>query len=132
MKRTPFFLTVFTIMILSIGCNKDSYMEGLGFTSDVGSTPSAQGGRITFFCTNSNMSFCSAGLEVSISSVSKGWIREYSLSSATCGSTTSRSLSLVLPPGSYTFSISGSGSFCPRYSLTRTITVGVCLLLELT
>ncbi len=132
MKHTsvrPNLFFIYLAIALSIGCNKDSYMEGLGYTSDITATPSAQAGRMTFYCTRSSILNCSgSAMEIFINSESKGWVRELSISDPTCGSNSARALTVILPPGTYNIGIYGSGSFCPRYTFTRTITAGQCTL----
>lgn len=104
----------------TVGCNKESYLEGVS-PAPTSSTTGASTGRITFYCLNSKLDQCGI-LTVYIDSNYKGDLRSRPSSTPSCGSNSATALTLTLPAGSHSYSISSTTSNCLRY--TGSVTIG--------
>lgn len=111
-----FFLAIFFIVVIN-GCNEDSYIEGQGFVSSVAENPAnnQKSGTVTFY-SKGDVFFCSGGYTIYIDGNYAGNITEASYNIPKCGSNNSFAVSKFLKVGNHTFSATGSGNYCPRYT----------------
>lgn len=126
-------LVVLTLTVLFVpGCNKESYVEGIGVIGSNGVGNGTPGkGRITLYCTNARLDVQCPRLGVSLDYSPIGTIESRASTAPSCGAQSDIAFTLELDPGTYQFQISGSSSGCLSYTFTKTITAGTCVLQQL-
>jgi len=112
--RNYAFITISLIILNS--CNKDSFIEDVGFVNETESTPNTPKGKILFYATNGFIESCSGGLQIYIDGENKGKLTQATFTQPNCGENSAKAITLSLEVGSYFYNASGSGEFCPSYS----------------
>ncbi|TDO99098.1 hypothetical protein [Flavobacterium sp. 245] len=121
-----------SFLLLILGCNAESYVEGEGFLTETEGKVENGKGSLTIY-TNSPFA-CSSGLSVYVDDESKATLREHKISGTpNCGEKSNSAVTLLLTAGSHKIQVKGGGSvFCPSYKVTYvTIEKGRCLILQL-
>ncbi|KUG09125.1 hypothetical protein [Solirubrum puertoriconensis] len=132
MKSLVLFLLT-SLLLLASACNEDSYLEGFGPATPTGGTGGPTGpsvGRITLYCTNTKLDYC-GNLTVYVDNNYKGEIADRATNTPACGANGNRVLTLELPVGSHSFSISSTTSNCLRYTFTASVSKNSCSLKEM-
>ncbi|MCC2548278.1 hypothetical protein LJY25_17645 [Hymenobacter sp. BT175] len=124
MKKLSSLPLLLALTLALTACNKDSYLEGVA-PAPTGGTAGANTGKITFYCLNPRLDNC-GNLTVYIDSNYKGDLNDRTSSAPACGSNSATALTVTLPAGSHSYSISSTSSNCLRYSGTITVTKGSC------
>lgn len=119
--------------LIFLSCNKESYIEGLGTTSVVGTDPVNNTGSFTIFSRTGGVGLCSSGINVFVNGEHKGTITDYDVSQKdpACGAKNNKALTIKLAVGTYEITASGTGVLCPKYKFSVTVKKGVCTLVPL-
>lgn len=123
---------IITLGLFLSNCNEESYIQGQGTVEDVGTNPQNKAkGRITFWTSDGFNATCSNGLIIYINGSSVGAITEISTAAPTCGTNSNKTVTVILEEGTYSFSASGTGTYCRKYNSSVTIEKNTCSTLEL-
>ncbi len=125
-------ITLWVILLISLNsCNKESFIEEVGFVNNVEIIPTTATGKILFYSTNGFIETCSNGLQIYIDGENKGTLTQSTPTEPPCGENSSTALTLTLEVGSYFYNASGSGEFCPLYSGNQfNIEEGQCIVVH--
>ena len=128
------FLIILNLFFLFNSCNTESIIENNGgVLNSISEQQIVKKGKITFYDGSGNPTFfCSQSYKIYIDGIYVGLISDASPTAPQCGlNSTAKALTVLLDVGNHTYSASGSGTYCPRYTnRTFTITQNTCVLVQ--